>query len=580
MADSIGLSLGVAPASLTLGEALMLVGWWKGIVMLLPLLVWGVIITRVYDKHAARFHLNRQRWNVMHVTAGAVAFLLGFMMPLEGILGFLVGFVAILVVLGIDLAVYPMIANKDERVPDTHHVKIDFSSFTEAKQKKKTAKQLGSSELLVRGPDKQAVAPPADGESPEFALRLAAEQVVIKAMQARAAKFELAPTGKDNAFRVVHTIDTIPNPAETIPGPEAIKIIDFWKGAAKLDVQDRRKRQVGDVSIEKGADKKRIRFTTLGTQGGIRLSGLFDPDTSVRRKRADLGLLEAQIPEYERIVGDQAGVVILAAPPGQGRTTLTYTVVREHDAYTSNVQTLEMEILDALEGVRQNLFDPTKEGAEFSTTLRSILRRDPSVVAVAEVPDQATALEVAKSETDRTRVYATVRADGALQAIMGYVKAVGDPELAAKGLHGVIACKLLRRLCINCRVAYPPTPDVLKRLGLPADRVTQLYKKGGQVLIKDKPEVCPVCSGGGYIGLEGVLEVYSFDDAIRDRIKAGDWNGVRAELRKRQLPAMQQAAIRKAVDGLTSIEEVMRVTADQKPAAPSASKAPPAPAKG
>lgn len=576
MADTIVLIPGAGLPTLTFAEAFVMVSWWKAILYLLPMVGWAAIITRIYDKHAARFHLNRERWNILHISFGVGAFLLGFLMPLPGIAGFLVGFAAMLLVLGIDLAVYPMIANKDERVPEAHKVKIDFSAFTEKKKAKAEAKQLGSSELLIRGLDKVAIQPP-NRETPEFALRLAAEQVVLRAMAARASRFELAPSGKDNTYRVVHTIDSLPVPGESIAGPEAIQIIDFWKSSAKMDIQDRRRRQVADIAIEKESDKKKIRLTATGVQGGMRLQGTFDPDLAVRRKKNEMGFLTPQAEEFDRIVGDTTGIVILATPPGQGRTTLFYTTMRGHDAYTSNVQTLELEVQDALEGVRQNVFEATKDGAEFSTTLRSILRRDPSVVGSAELPDAATAQEVIKADTERTRIYVTLKSDSALGALMTFVKATGDASTAGPLLKGVVVGKVIRKLCLNCRVAYQPPADLLKKLGLPPDKVTQLFKKGGQVLIKNKPEVCPVCNGVGYHGLEGIFEVYALDEGVRSRIAAQDWNGVKAELRKRELPTLQQAALRKAVDGTTSIEEVMRATAEQRPAQPAQKKPEPAP---
>ncbi|MBX3360515.1 MAG: Flp pilus assembly complex ATPase component TadA [Phycisphaeraceae bacterium] len=576
MADTIVLIPGAGLPTLTFAEAFVMVSWWKAILYLLPLVGWAAIITRIYDKHAARFHLNRERWNILHIALGVGAFLLGFLMPLPGIAGFLVGFAAMLLVLGIDLAVYPMIANKDERVPEGHKVKIDFSAFTEKKKAKAEAKQLGSSELLIRGPDKVAIQPP-NRETPEFALRLAAEQVVLRAMAARASRFELAPSGKDNAYRVIHTVDSLPVPGESIAGPEAIQIIDFWKSSAKMDIQDRRRRQMADIAIEKESDKKKIRLTATGVQGGMRLQGTFDPDLAVRRKKNEMGFLTPQAEEFDRVVGDTTGVVILATPPGQGRTTLFYTTMRGHDAYTSNVQTLELEVQDALEGVRQNVFEATKDGAEYSTTLRSILRRDPSVVGSAELPDAATAQEVIKADTERTRIYVTLKSDSALGALMTFVKATGDASAAGPLLKGVVVGKVIRKLCLNCRVAYQPPADLLKKLGLPPDKVTQLFKKGGQVLIKNKPEVCPVCNGVGYHGLEGIFEVYVLDAGVRSRIAAQDWNGVKAELRKRELPTLQQAALRKAVDGTTSIEEVMRVTAEQRPAQPAQKKPEPAP---
>jgi type II secretory ATPase GspE/PulE/Tfp pilus assembly ATPase PilB-like protein len=108
---------------------------------------------------------------------------------------------------------------------------------------------------------------------------------------------------------------------------------------------------------------------------------------------------------------------------------------------------------------------------------------------------------------------------------------------------------------------------MLKKLGVPEGKVQQLFKKGGQVLIKNKPEVCPTCGGSGYFGQDGVFEVYAITKEERDLIAQGNYQGLKAALRKKSLPSLQQVAIRKAVDGITSVEEVMRVTASEAPAA-------------
>jgi type II secretory ATPase GspE/PulE/Tfp pilus assembly ATPase PilB-like protein len=279
-----------------------------------------------------------------------------------------------------------------------------------------------------------------------------------------------------------------------------------------------------------------------------------------------LGLIEPpQLTELKEMVADGQGTVLLAGMPDSGRTTTMYTIVKMHDAYTKNVQTVELEVQDSIEGARQTKWDPQAEGSDHSTLIRSIIRRDPDVVAIAEMLDAATAKESARAEIDRTRVYMGIKADSAINAIDQWVRAVGDVEAAAKPLHGVLAQKLVRKLCTNCRMAYQPSPDMLKKLGLPADRVKQLFKKGGQVLIKNKPEVCPVCNGVGYVGQEGVFEVYRIGEAERAAIKGKDMSALKAEWRKRNLISISQAALRKALDGVTSVEEVMRITADATP---------------
>jgi type II secretory ATPase GspE/PulE/Tfp pilus assembly ATPase PilB-like protein len=194
------------------------------------------------------------------------------------------------------------------------------------------------------------------------------------------------------------------------------------------------------------------------------------------------------------------------------------------------------------------------------------------VVALSDVPDAQTAKEVLKADQEKCRVWCSIQADGAVGAIQQWMKLVGDAEATANSVRGVIAEKLIRKLCINCKQAYQPAPDVLKKLGLPADKVKQLFKKGGEVLVKNKPETCPVCQGTGYLQRDGAFEVFEITDGAREMIKAQNWAGVKAELRKSGLPSIQQAALRKAVDGVTSVEEVLRITAEAAPAKPAAPK--------
>ncbi|MDI1290705.1 MAG: ATPase, T2SS/T4P/T4SS family, partial [bacterium] len=251
-----------------------------------------------------------------------------------------------------------------------------------------------------------------------------------------------------------------------------------------------------------------------------------------------------------------------------------YSLVKMHDAYTKNVQTVELDVQDTMEGVRQNKWDPQADGPEFSTLVRSILRRDPDVVGIAELPDANTAKEIAKADYDRMRVYVSLPTENALKAVATWMKVVGEADVAVKNLKGVVAQRLVRKLCTNCRAPYQPSPDMLKKLGLPADKVKQLFKKGGQVLIKNKPEVCPLCNGVGYSGQEGVFEVFAFQPSELAAIAAGDFNTLKTELRKRGQPTIQQSAIKKAIDGVTSVEEVTRITAEAAPTATAAAAAP------
>lgn len=556
---------------LTLAEGFMLVSVWKPILLLIPFIPWAMIVSRVLDKHAARFFLARQGWNTAHLSVGLIALIVAISIPAKEEWSFWLGWGLMILILVADIVVFAMVTNKDERVPAEHQLTLDFSRWTSAREAKAAAKKQGKVELLIKAPDKSVLAPP-DAQTPEFETRVAAERLMVRTLDSRSTEMTLAPTGRDNMYASSQLIDGVRQAGDVMPAADAARLMNFWKTAAKLDIAEQRKRQQAEVGIERGDARKKVRITTIGSQTGPRMTFLIDPDAQVRRKKAQLGLLEPQVKELDTIVTEAHGLVLLAGGPDSGRTTTLYSVVKMHDAYTKNVQTIELDVQDAIEGARQNKWDAQTDGPEFSTLVRSIIRRDPDVVGVAELPDQATAKELAKAEVDRTRVYVSVKADNALGAIQLWLKAVGDADTGSKVLHGVMAQKLLRKLCVNCRVAYQPSADMVKKMGLPPDKIKQLFKKGGQVLIKNKPEVCPVCGGGGYIGQEGVFEIFALGDAERGMIKAGDWNALKGEFRKKGLPTIQQSALRKAIDGITSVEEVMRITADPAKAAESGTR--------
>lgn len=558
---------------ITLAAGLFLVSWWKPVVFLLPFVGWAWVVSNILDKHAARFHLPREGWNVGHMVVAVLAFGGALAVPMEGPGAIWASFGIVLVVLAADILVFAIMTNKDERVPEEHRLKFDMSTLSQKRESRATAKLAGTVELAIQGPKKQTVVAPEAG-TPEFEARVGAESVYIEARAARASQVDIVPA-KEGVYAVTLLVDGVRQTVRSLPAAEAVQIMDFWKAVAGLDIADRRRKQTGMIAVTKKDESHDARITSIGGKTGMRLTMLFDPAAAVRRAAENLGLLDSQTEQLKELVASGTGVVLLAGLPDGGRTTTMYSVVRMHDAYTSNVQTVEIEPPSGIEGVRQNVFDPQAEGPDYSTLVRSILRRDPDVLAVGECPDAATAKEVARSDHARTRVYLSLPTDNSLNAVQMWCKNVGDLELAAESLQGVITQKLLRKLCTNCRVAYQPAPEMLKKLGLPTDKVKQLFKKGGQVLIKNKPEVCPLCQGNGYYGQEGVFEVYPIGSAERETIQAGNLAGLKAELRKRQLPNLQQAALRKAISGVTSVEEVLRITTDKKSGA--AEKTSPAP---
>jgi general secretion pathway protein E len=554
------------PTMTLAANAFMLMSIWKPIVLFAPFVGWAWMISTHLDKHAKRFFLGQEKWNAIHLAFGIAALVLIVALPVGGIAGFAAAFVGTLILLGLDILIFISITNKDERVPESQQMKMNMKDMAESRDAKKAAKMMGSSELTIVGANKMTIQPP-QKDTPEFAVRVGAEQIVIKGYEAHASQIDILPAN-ESTYAASYLVDGVRQAGDPIAAAEAIQMIDFWKKAAGLDTSDRRRKLTGEVSISGDSmSSATLKLNTSGSKSGMRMTMIFNPAEAVRRKVDALGLLDPQLDllkDWANELEHTGGVVLLSAPSDNGRTTMSYSIMRLHDAYTSNIQSVEYEIEDALEGIKQIPWDASADGPSFATTVRSTLRRDPDIVTICDLPDVETAQNIAAADLERTRVYLCLRTDAALKAIQTYVQAVGDPKLAAKGLRGVVASKLVRVLCGNCKVPYQPTPDMLKKLGLPQGKVGELFKKGGQVLVRNKPEVCSVCGGVGYSGQTGCFGVFPIGKEEKALIVEGDWNGLRAMMRKNGLPSVQQSALRKAVMGITSIEEVTRITTPPK----------------
>lgn len=536
-------------------QGLILMSWWAPMVVALVFAGWAWVVSSVYDKDAARFYLPRRRWNLIHLTAGGGALAVIAVAPLPHSLSIPVG----VVLLAADLAAYFLVRNADDRVPAEQKWTLDIERIKQQLQARKKKQIAAGVAMVFKGPAGELPPPPKN--TAEHEVRVEAEALLQRLADQRGTQLEIGPL-KDGTYGVMAVVDGVRQPLTTAPlaAARAVAIINLYKAAAGLDLQDRRRRLQGDFRLGPAntGPVTTARVTTMGSAAGMQLTLVLDPEGQVSRTLETLGLHPNQRADLQKILDERKGVVLVAAPPHSGRTTTLYTLIRAHDAYTSNVQTVELEPQMTIEGVRQNRFDPKVDGAEYSTTVRSILRRDPDVVGIAEMPDDDTAKQVAAADHDRTRTYLALPADGTYTAIQAYARAVGDQNTAARSLHGVVAERLVRKLCENCRVAFQPTQDVLKKLGLPPE-TKQLFRKGGQVLIKDKPVTCPVCGGSGFFGQVGVFEVHPIGPEERQLIAQNDMTGLKAMFRQKKQQSLQQSALMHAIAGATSVEEVIRI---------------------
>ncbi|MCA9292300.1 MAG: Flp pilus assembly complex ATPase component TadA [Phycisphaerales bacterium] len=540
----------------TLAAGAMLLQWWMPILFLIPLAGWAWVVSTIFDKDAARFHLKREQYNILHMGAALIATAVLFLAPLP----FLITFPIAAGLLAAHLLIYMQMRNASDRVPAgskwSMNPSVWFEKASEGKKKKgKDPKLAKGISMFFKGPG--GVAEPPEAGSPEFEVRLAAEDLLSQAVDRRSPVMELAPLN-ESAYAATCMVDGVRTAISQVPAPKAIAIINFYKAIAGFDLEDRRRRNITDIAFGIGGPGKTpLRVSTQGSSKGMRLSLYVDPAQQVDRRIDTLGLFEKQMADLRTIIEEAKGVVLLAAPVHNGRTSTLYALLRAHDAYTSNVQVIELEQSATIEGVRHTVWD-SNSGGEFATTVRSILRRDPDVVGIAEMYDEETAKVVARADHDHSRVYLSVRAPDVFEAIQIYSRAVGDANLAANSLHGVIGTRLLRKLSPNAKIPYTPAPDVLKKLGLPPE-VKTLYRTEGTVMMKDKAEADPLSQGTGYFGQIAAFAVHPFSEEDRRLIATNELGALRAAFRQRKQHSLTSAAMQLVVQGETSVEEVARV---------------------
>jgi general secretion pathway protein E len=538
----------------------VLLAWWKMLLLLLPFGLWAWLVATKLDKDAKYYHLNHRMWNGIHMAAGAAALAAGLLIPI-----FWIGWPVELLLLAAPILAYWRVRNA--AVPETERFYLSSESFSQKLAAR--AQRRAAQQALIQFADSEGkVRDVPLKDDPMFPVHMVAEDVVGPAIAARASRVEIAVT--PNGAQVMQSVDGIRYKRETIATDPAIRMIDYLKSIAGLDVNDRRRRQSGSFHMRGPEGTAHVTLVVKGSSSGQMAQMDFDRAKRLHKPFDGLGLLSPQMealraldPQHER-----HGVILVGAPPGQGLTTTAYAFVGRHDAYTSNVKTLEREIAVRLEGVDQVEWDPTNPDVDYATNLQSILRRDPDVVLTADVRDKETAKIIVEPGMQGPLIYVQQPLATIEDQIRDWVNKVGEVKLATKALRAVTNQRLLRSLCPNCRQPYTPTPDQLKRLNLPAKKVSQLYRAGGKVQVKNKIEDCPVCQGTGYLGQTAAFQIFVVDDEARKLLAAGDLKAALAHARRNNMVYLQEAALAKVVSGETTIEEVVRATSPASGSAP------------
>jgi type II secretory ATPase GspE/PulE/Tfp pilus assembly ATPase PilB-like protein len=550
----------IGGAFLAQHDAAFLESPYKPLLIFLSFVPWAWLISVKLEKDASFFHLNATAWTSIHLACGALALASMLFVPI-----FWVGWPLGLILMAAPILVYWQYRN--QRVPEAQRLRLTTESLAERLEQKKLARAAREAAIQFTSPSGESLAVPLK-DDPLYPIHMLAEDLVGISRDARATSLEIL-VGKTGA-QVAHIVDGVRYKRDPLTADMALKVVDYLKKCAGLDLEDRRRRQTAVFGMRGSEASTELVATTAGSSSGLLFRIEFDRTKRLSRPFDGLGLLPSQLEALAPLTQthERHGIVLIGAPPGHGLSTSMYSFLARHDAYTSNIKSLEREVLLELAGVDHVEWDPTNPDVDYATHLQSLLRRDPDVIMISFVKDAETARIATEPGMQGPLLYVPQRAGSVAEQIREWVKQVGDVKRATRALRAVVNQRLLRSLCPHCRQPYQPTAENLRKLGLAAGSVKQLFRPGGKVQIKNRIENCPVCGGSGYLGQVGAFEVFVVDDEARRLLQTGDLKAALAHARRNKMIYLQEAALSKVASGETNIEEVVRVTAPRPAAEP------------
>ncbi len=385
----------------------------------------------------------------------------------------------------------------------------------------------------------------------------AVEYLLHYALDQRASDIHIEPRRDQSTVRM--RIDGVLHPVHSLPKAVHPAVVSRLKTLARLDIAEKRRPQDGRIKTARGDREVELRVSTISTAFGEKMViRVFDPE-NVLRDFSELGMFEKQLETAERFLARPNGLLLVTGPTGSGKTSSLYAALRSVASPEVNIVTIE-DPIELIVDVFNQVAVQTKLGLTFAELLRHVLRQDPDVVMVGEIRDAETATIAVQAALTGHLVMATMHTNDAPTAITRLLELGVDPFILSSTLVGVVAQRLVRLVCPTCRIETFLTPDQMSLIGLD---VTELGQGESPQLMVATGEGCVKCRSTGLLGRTGVFEVLDVDDKIRKLIIAkASSKEILKQGRNDGLMTLREAAIRKLAKGLTSFEEVLRVTVD------------------
>ncbi|MDG5487187.1 type II secretion system ATPase GspE [Sphingomonas sp. BGYR3] len=329
-------------------------------------------------------------------------------------------------------------------------------------------------------------------------------------------------------------------------------LVSRIKVMARLDIAEKRVPQDGRVTLRIGGHDVDARVSTIPTQHGERVVMRLLEKGNLRLDMAALGMSERDRAVFERLLEKPNGMVLVTGPTGSGKTTTLYSALNRLNDRKRNIMTVEDPIEYELPGIGQTQVNPRTD-LTFARGLRAILRQDPDVIMVGEIRDQETASVAVRSAMTGHFVLSTLHTNSAIGSVTRLIDMGVERYLLAPMLVGLVAQRLVRRLCPDCRQEDRATDADAALLG-------GMLKAGKKVW---RPVGCPACHGEGYRGRAGLYEVIAVDDQFQALVHEGASEAQLERVARKYGPSLLEDGARKVRDGLTTVEEVARVVRDE-----------------
>jgi general secretion pathway protein E len=387
-------------------------------------------------------------------------------------------------------------------------------------------------------------------ETSEAPIIRLVNHIISQSAKARASDIHIEPIREQ--IKVRYRVDGVLYDLLTPPKHIQSALISRIKVMAKLDIAEKRLPQDGRFNVKIGNAEIDVRVSTIPTAAGERVVMRLLNKTNTLFDIGDLGVSDDQMDQLKRLVAAPNGIILVTGPTGSGKTTSLYAFLNYINSPDINIITVEDPVEYQIDGINQIQVNP-KIGLTFASGLRSIVRQDPDVILVGEIRDRETAEIAVQSALTGHMVYSTLHTNDSPSAITRLVDIGIEPFLISSSVNAVIAQRLLRVLCRDCRKPGQFGVAALSRIGLDskimADRT--IYT----------PQGCEKCVQTGYLGRVGIFEFMLMSETLKNLIlDAFDAGAIKSQAIKESMITLQQDANNKVLAGITSVDEAFRVT--------------------